>query len=131
MFRLYNQNTTIIQNINNGSLSSRSAMPQKDITSDGDSSFAMGRQQYNKIEPITLGQKWYGSSGNRDSSAILQKKAIAAIGKGTLNLDSNPMSFAGHNDINTTRDALVRVRRLGCATPAKCRYKNMDTGAFI
>ena len=131
MFRLYNQNTTILQNINNGSLSSRYAMPQKDITSDGDSSFAMGRQQYIKIEPISLGQKWYGGSSNRDSSAIIQKKAIAAIGNGSLNLDGKPMSFAGHNDINTTRDALVRVRRLGSAAPAKCRYKNMDTGAFI
>ena len=131
MFRLYNQNTTIIQNINNGSLSSRYAMPQKDITSDGDSSFAMGRQQYIKIEPITIGKKWYGSSSNRDSSSILQKKTIAAIGNGSLNLDSKPMSFAGHNDINTTRDALVRVRNLGCAAPAKCRYKNINTGAFI
>ena len=131
MFRLYNQNTTILQNINNGSLNARYAMPQKDITSDGDSSFAMGRQQYSKIEPITLGKKWYGGSGNRDSSAILQKKSISAIGKGTLNLDSKPMSFAGHKDINTTREALVRVRRLGCAAPAKCRFKNIDTGAFI
>ena len=130
MFRLYNQNTTIIQNINNGSLSSRYGMPQKDITSDGDSSFAMGRQQYIKIEPITLGKKWYGGSGNRDSSAILQKKSIAAIGNGSLNLDSKPMSFAGHNDVNTTREALHRVRHLGCAVPAKCRFKDMNTGAF-
>jgi hypothetical protein len=131
MFRLYNQNTTIIQNINNGSLNARYAMPQKDITSDGDSSFAMGRQQYIHTEPISLGKQWYGGSGNRDSSAILQKKVIRAIGNGTLNLDSKPMSFAGHNDINTTRDALIRVRHLGCAAPVKCRYKNMNTGAFI
>jgi hypothetical protein len=56
---------------------------------------------------------------------------MAAIGNGTLNLDKKPLSFAGHNDINTSRDALVRVRNLGCAVPNKCRFKNMNTGAFI
>jgi len=131
MFRLFNQNTTIIQNINNGILSSKYAMPQKDLTSDNDSSFAMGRQQYIHTEPISLGKKWYGASSTRDSTAILQKRAIGAIGNGSLNLDKKPMSFAGHNDINTTRDALIRVRNIGSAVPNKCRFKNMNTGAFI
>jgi hypothetical protein len=136
MFRLTTQNTTIIENINNGILSSKSAMPQKDLTSDGESSFAMGRQQYihtdinAKTEPISLGKKWYGASSTRDSTAILQKRAISAIAKGTLNLNGTEMSFAGHNDINTTRDALHRVRHLGCAVPNKCRFKDMNTGAF-
>jgi len=131
MFRLTTQNTTILENINNGVLSSRYAMPQKDLTSDGDSSFAMGRQQYIHTEPISLGTKWYGSSSNRDSTAIIQKKKISAIGNGSLNLAGKSLSFAGHNDINTTRDALVRVRNLGCAVPNKCRFKNVNTGAFI
>ena len=131
MFPLYNQNTTIIQNINNGLLSSKYAMPQKDITSDGDSSFARGRQQYIHTAPISLGKKWYGGSGNRDSTAIVQKRSIAAIGNGSLNLAKQPMSYAGHNDINTTREALTRVRNLGCAVPTKCRFKNMNTGAFF
>ena len=131
MFRLKTQNTTILQDINNGVLSSRYAMPQKDLTSDGESSFAMGRQQYIHTEPISLGRKWYGSSSNRDSTAIIQKKKMNAIGNGRLNLAGKSLSFAGHNDINTTRDALVRVRNLGCAVPNKCRFKNMNTGAFI
>jgi len=131
MFRLKTQNTTILQDINNGVLSSRYAMPQKDLTSDGESSFAMGRQQYIHTEPISLGRKWYGSSSNRDSTAIIQKKKMNAIGNGSLNLAGKSLSFAGHNDINTTRDALVRVRNLGCAVPNKCRFKNMNTGAFI
>jgi hypothetical protein len=131
MFRLQTQNTTILQNINNGILSSKYAMPQKDLTSDGESFFAMGRQQYIHTQPNSLEQKWYGSSSSRDSTAILQKKKINAIGNGTLNLDKKPFSFAGHNDINTSRDALVRVRNLGCAVPNKCRFKNMNTGAFI
>lgn len=130
MFRIYNQNTTIIQGMNNGILNSRYAMPQKDLTSDGESSFAMNRQQYIHSEPKNLGKKWYGSSSSRDSTAIIQKKAIHAVGKGSLNLARVPMSFAGHNDINTTREALVRVRNLGCAVPAKCRFKNINTGAF-
>jgi hypothetical protein len=131
MFRLKTQNTTILQDINNGVLSSRYAMPQKDLTSDGESSFAMGRQQYIHTEPISLGRKWYGSSSNRDSTAIIQKKKMNAIGNGSLNLAGKSLSFAGHNDINTTRDALLRVRNLGCAVPNKCRFKNMNTGAFI
>jgi len=131
MFRLQTQNTTILHNINNGILSSKYAMPQKDLTSDGESSFAMGRQQFIHTQPISLGQKWYGSSSNRDSTAILQKKKISAIGNGTLNLDKKSLSFAGHNDVNTTRDAFIRVRNLGCAVPNKCRFKNMNTGAFI
>lgn len=130
MFRLYNQKTAIIQNTNNGILNSKSAMPQKDLTSDGDSSFAMSRQQFMNVKQKDTGKKWYGSSSNRDSSTILQKRVISAVGKGTLNLESKPMSFAGHNDVNTTRDALHRVRHLGCAVPAKCRFKNMNTGAF-
>jgi len=137
MFRLYNQNTTIIQNIQNGTLNSKHAMPQKDITSNNESSFAMGRQEYfqskplNASESLKAGKQWYGGSANRDSSAILKKRAIAAVGKGSVNLDGTSLSFAGHNNINTTREALTRVRNIGCAVPAKCRYKNMDTGAFI
>lgn len=131
MFRLYNQNTTIIQNIQNGTLNSKHAMPQKDITSNNESSFAMGRQEYIHSEPLKAGKQWYGGSANRDSSAILKKRAIAAVGKGSVNLAGTSLSFAGHNNINTTREALTRVRNLGCAVPAKCRYKNMDTGAFI
>lgn len=130
MFRLTTQTTTILQNNNNGVLTSKYAMPQKDITSDGESSFAMGRQQYINSKPNSLGKKWYGSSSNRDSTAILQKKAINAVGKGSLNLEGKSMSFAGHNDVNTTRDALHRVRHLGCAVPNKCRFKDMNTEAF-
>jgi hypothetical protein len=130
MFRINYQNTTIIQGLNNGVLNSRYAMPQKDLTSDGESSFAMGRQQYIHSELKNVGKQWYGSSSTRDSTAVLQKRAISAVGKGSLNLAGNPMSFAGHNDINTTREALSRVRNIGCAVPAKCRFKNMDTGAF-
>jgi hypothetical protein len=131
MFRLYNQNTTIIQNIQNGTLNSKHAMPQKDITSNNESSFAMGRQEYMQSTPLNVGKKWYGGSVSRDSSAILKKRAIVAIGKGSVNLAGKSLSFAGHNDVNTTRDALSRVRNLGCAVPAKCRFKNMDPGAFF
>jgi len=131
MFRLYNQNTTIIQNIQNGTLKSKHAMPQKDITSNNESSFAMGRQEYFQSAPLNAGKKWYGGSASRDASVILKKRAIAAVGKGSVNLAGESLSFAGHNDINTTREALTRVRNLGCAVPAKCRYKNMDTGAFF
>jgi hypothetical protein len=91
----------------------------------------MVRQEYLQSEPLKAGKQWYGGSANRDSSLVLKKRSITAVGKGSVNLAGTSLSFAGHNDINTTRDALTRVRNLGCAVPAKCRYKNMDTGAFI
>jgi len=133
MFRILNQNTTILNNINNGILNSSYAMPQKDITSDGASFFSMGRQQYirtEKTEEESGKKKWYGSSNNRDSTRILQKKTMTEIGKGSLNLNKEPMSFAGHNDINTTNQALIRVRHLGCAAPAKKIYKSRETPIY-
>jgi ADP-ribosylglycohydrolase len=132
MFRILNQNTTIIQNINNGELNSSYAMPQKDITSDGTSFFSMGRQQYirtEKTEELSK-KKWYGSSKTRDSTRIIQNKTMTEIGKGSLNLNKEPMRFAGHNDINTTNQALIRVRHLGCAAPAKKIYKNRETPIY-
>jgi hypothetical protein len=132
MFRLLNQNTTILKNINNGILNSSYAMPQKDITSDGTNFFSMGRQQYMRTEKTReeSSKKWYGSSNNRDSTRILQNKTMTEIGKGSLNLNKEPMSFAGHNDINTTNQALIRVRHLGSAAPAKKIYKNRETPIY-
>jgi hypothetical protein len=131
MYRLQGQTTTSLNNINNGTLSSMHAMPSKDLTSDGTSTFAMGRQQYIRAYYNTTGAKqWYGNSSNRDSSSVMQRRVYNEIGNGTLNASKQPMSFTEQKVVNTTRDALRRVRNSGSAAPAKKIYKNMNTGAF-
>jgi hypothetical protein len=131
MYRLQGQTTTSLNNINNGTLSSMHAMPSKDLTSDGTSTFAMGRQQYIRAYDNTTDNKqWYGNSSNRDSSSVMQRRVYNEIGNGTLNASKQPMSFTEQKVVNTTRDALRRVRNSGSAAPAKKIYKNMNTGAF-
>ena len=130
MYRLQGQTTTSLNGINNGTLSGMHAMPSKDITSDGTSTFAMGRQQYIRSYTDTTSKQWYGNSSNRDSSSIMQRRVYEEIGNGTLNASKQPMSFTEQKVVNTTRDALRRVRNSGSAAPAKKIYKNMNTGAF-
>ena len=130
MYRLQGQTTTSLNNINNGTLSGMHAMPSKDITSDGTSTFAMGRQQYIRSYTDNTSKQWYGNSSNRDSSSVMQRRVYGEIGNGTLNASSQPMSFTEQKVVNTTRDALRRVRNSGSAAPAKKIYKNMNTGAF-
>ena len=130
MYRLQGQTTTSLNGINNGTLSGMHAMPSKDITSDGTSAFAMGRQQYIRSYTDSTSKQWYGNSSNRDSSSIMQRRVYEEIGNGTLNASKQPMSFTEQKVVNTTRDALRRVRNSGSAAPAKKIYKNMNTGAF-
>jgi hypothetical protein len=140
----------IINNINNGELNSVRAMPQKDMTSDNESSFEMARSVYvrtfpnnvintpithtnyiwqarRNIQQITSvptgittnymnGKKWYG---NRDASQVTTNRRTNQVGVGSLNASNSPMGFTTHSDINTTRDALRRVRAGGSVAPAK------------
>jgi len=115
-----------INNINNGTLSFEKAMPQKDSTSDGTSTFAASRRVYvdtlpssgglNTVNPV---KKWVG--GNRDSSQVTINRRIASVGNGSLNAAQVPTSFTTFRDINTTYDAKVRVRAGGATVPAKVR----------
>jgi len=107
----------IIQNINNGILSSVKAMPQRDMYNDG-STFAQSREEYTRTSSSVVNKKWFG---NRDSSTVIERRRYNAIGKGSLNLQGVPTKFAQHNDINTTRDALIRVRNSGYVTTPKVR----------
>ena len=83
----------IIQNINNNALSFPKAMPLKDSTSDGTSSFQSGRRVYMNMfsNPITTIQqankkKWLGGN-NRDASQIVANRRNTEIGKGTINVN--------------------------------------------
>ena len=110
--------------LNNGILSARKAMPMKEMNSDGDSSFAMDRRVYirtsNTETPTVIAKKkWYGGSSVRDSSVVIDKRVKNEVGVGTLNADGNAISFKTVKDVNVTREALVRVRNIGCSVPAK------------
>lgn len=113
------------QNINNGILTAIKAMPQKDINSTGDSDFSAPRHQYvraysNIVETneVKIQKKWFA---NRDSSSIVERRKYNAIGNGSLNASNKKIAFSQHNDINTTRDALNRVRNAGYVTTPKVR----------
>jgi hypothetical protein len=110
--------------INNGILKSVHAMPFKDSTSDGTSTFAMSRRDYIrssfttptfKTNAITSHKKWMG---NRDASSVTAHRRVNQVGKGTINTVVG-MAFKTTHDTNTPRDALRRVRNSGSAVPAK------------
>jgi hypothetical protein len=113
-----------LQNTNNGALRGNKAMPQKDITSDNTSSFKMGRQMYidTLSEPIEPTKKWMPAV--RDASDIARRRRVAAVGKGSINVSPNLLSFTTYKDVNTTNDALRRVRAGGAVAPPK---KNAQT----
>ena len=117
-----------LQNTNNGALNFQKAMPQKDSTSDGTSTFAATRRLYvdtllptgaatlNYVNPT---KKWVG--GNRDASQVITNRRIASVGNGSLNAAQVPTSFTTFREVNTVYDAKVRVRAGGATVPAKVR----------
>lgn len=163
MFTISTLQPAIIQHINNGESTAIRAMPQKDSTSDGESTFEMSRAIYSRtlsqnppnststvttynwqarrnVQQITSiptaassnymnGKKWYG---NRDASQVTANRRTTQIGNGTLNASNNLMGFTTHKDINTSRNALTRVRAGGAVAPAKkgANRNNAPTPSF-
>lgn len=95
----------------------------KDLTSVNESSFAMDRQVYkrtlnidttlvnnNKQDTIqnNINKKKYGNSSVKDSTSVMLKRVRNAVGNSTVNASN--LSFTEVKDINTTRDAISRVR---------------------
>ncbi len=120
--------------INNGILNSIKAMPFKDITSDGNSSFAMSRKDYAKTiqstptaNTVLLHKKWFG---NKDASQVTANRRMTEIGVGSLNANNKDMSFKNVVDNNTQRQALTRVRNAGSAVPAKKIHKYANAPAI-
>jgi len=123
MFQLQITNTPPYQTINNGILYAANGMPQKDINSDGESTFAMGRQDYKKIysngqNDVNTNKKWFG---NRDASQIAANRRISAIGRGSLNAANTPISFEKKDDVNLLNHVLRRARSGGYVTTQKIR----------
>ena len=108
--------------INNGTTSVPKGMPLKDLTSDNNSSFAMGRMLYSKsTETITTDaqktqKKWFS---NRDGSDVVQRRKLNAIGENSLNMNSNTLSFTNTDNTNDARQALAKTRKSGGGIPKK------------
>lgn len=137
----------VLQQSNNGILNTTNAMPNKELTSDNESAFAMNRNifqksyqpptnfmqfqmSYSKIQRqspaiqhgyILDGPKSVGQKkwigGNRDASNIINKKRTNTTG--TIDNTSGPKSFKNPNDNNPRIDALARVRGSGYRVPPK------------
>lgn len=121
---------TIINN-NNNKLSFSKGVPMKDSTSDGSSSFEMGRKLYTNMfsglqtnNQVSNQKKWYGGSNN-DASSITERKRYREIGKGSINLDKNnipqTISFCNNNDVNLINRRKMFTRSGGSIVPPKCR----------
>lgn len=149
-----------INDINNGILRAPKAMPQKDITSNNENTFSMGRHifvrqtQINRpvtMIPSTNQKKWAtGASyhsftsaneivaktnkkwigGNRDSSSITSKRRVNAIGENSLNKSGLPMSFTTIKPGNDVRDAKHRVRSGGSIVPPAVSHKYPNAPIF-
>jgi hypothetical protein len=130
---IYNRNPAFIkQDLNNGALKFINAMPQKDSTSDGESSFEMARKIYTKTnqpyqsKTVSNTKKWVG--GNRDSSSFTTNRKNSTIGKGSINTNLNQtVSFTTYKDVNTVYDALRRVRAGGAVAPPKTNIAKFPT----
>ena len=126
----------IRNDINNAVLTAPRAMPMKDSTSDGTSTFAMGRRDFTQslvTDTANTSQnpqkKWIG--GNRDASQIVNKRRVQSIAVGSLNSNGPAqIGFTSKTDQNTQRDALHRVRSGGAAVPAKCTHKYPNSPVF-
>jgi len=116
-----------LRETNNAVLSGVHAMPLKDITSDGTSTFSSARHEYFQTVPATANtveqnraKRWYG---NRDASQVAANRRVREIGAGSMNASKGPMAFVAKNDRNSRIDALARVRGGGCVVPPKVRHR--------
>jgi hypothetical protein len=126
-----------LHDMHNGALNGIKAMPQKDSTSDGHSTFAMGRQRFVNTYSTDIPtnqqytqKKWIG--GNRDASQVAVNRKNTQIGTGSVNASGDLMSFTTYKDINTVNNALTRVRAGGYMVPPKVRANknNAPTPSF-
>lgn len=109
-----------IQDINNRTAIGKGAMPIKDSTSDGTSTFSLYRSQYaNTYEanslPHVSSKKWL--SGSRDTSQIIFNKRVNNMG-----VSLNPTGELYTMTRSNPNDAVVakaRVRSSGSVVPRK------------
>jgi hypothetical protein len=117
--------------------------PSKDLTSVNESSFSMDRQIYkrtlktdttlvnNNVQDTlnnNVQKKYYGNSSTKDSTSVMLKKVRNTVGKSTVN--SSNLSFTEVKDINTTRDAISRVRNTRSSGVAKSNNNYTNASIF-
>ena len=90
-----------LRNRNNGALVFTKAMPNKDLTSDNQSSFSMSRTNYAKTYSNEPTKQWFGGSKNRDSSSVVNNRKTNAVGVGSLNANKELMSFTKMTIVKT------------------------------
>jgi hypothetical protein len=121
--------------MNNGTLYSIKAMPQKDSTSDGTTNFANSRRVYAEtINATPSNEVWKQKKfigGNRDASSVVARRRAAEVGVGTLNASAGALSFTTTRDVNVTNNALRRVRAGGAYVPFQKRPASLDPRAYI
>jgi hypothetical protein len=86
----------------------------------------MGRKVYIDTlpEPVEPTKKWMPSA--RDASDVARRRRVVAVGKGSINISPNILSFTTYRDVNTTNDALRRARAGGSVAPAKKNAQTMN-----
>lgn len=143
---------------NNGILSFVHAMPMKELTSDNDSSFSLGRHTFSRIlapsslktvvgnkmiqrQALGLGSKQViidgpkttlqkrWIGGNHDASDIIAKRRNRAIGQ-SVNPTATPQSFGSQRDVNVQRRARQRMRSQGSVVPVKKTHKYLKSTAY-
>ena len=133
---MFSMNNVFIRNnnnINNAVLKGIHASPEKDSTSDNQSTFAMGRQEfmktYNSKQTLSTQQQKKWINGNRDASQIINNRRTSAMGV-SLNPTAKPMSYMTKNNTNTIREAMKRTRSGGSVVPAKKIHQGLNQPVF-
>jgi hypothetical protein len=115
----------MVQTTGTGALYGVRAMPQKAGNSDGQSSFNIARRIFTETTVpssyTSIEQKQKKLFGNHDASQVTSNRRNSQIGKGSLNLSGGLMSLNEYNIVNTTNDALRRVRAGGAVASQKKR----------
>ena len=126
-----------INGLNNAVLRGVDAMPIKDSTSDGSSTFSLFRRRFlltnsalpprqnNQAQRVGISNRFTanfaaktGPSQVTDNSNVVARRKAAAIGQ-SMNPTGGPLSFMSSSNRSVVNDAKVRARAGGAATVPK------------
>lgn len=99
---------------NNGFSNVFMGMSMKPNTMTQGETFSIGRKNYRE----NIGETYYGKVKNNDASSQIYKKKMNAIGKSSVNRNSNTFSFT-NVDKNIVNSKIRQVRGSGYVAPAK------------
>jgi hypothetical protein len=134
----------IRNDMNNAVLTGVDAMPMKDSTSDGSTTFSMMRRRFlstyttsapgqnNQNQRVGISNRFTanfaaktGPSRVTDNSDVVSRRKAAAIGAGSMNASGGAMSFTSSSNKSVVDDARLRARGFGggSAVPRKVTQK--------